>query len=136
MTFKDINFNPDDRELRTFSALWLAAFGLLALLSWWRGGTWWGGLLGVAIAGSALGLAWPRAMKPVYVAWMMAAFPIGWTVSLVLLALVYYVLFTGLGLVFRLVGRDPLGRSFDRSAVSYWVPRQQPEGIERYFRQF
>lgn len=136
MTFKDINFNPDDRELRIFSALWIAAFGALALLSWWRGGQWWPAFAAVAAAGGLLGLAMPRAMRPIYVAWMVAAFPIGYVVSFVLLALVYYVLFTGLGLVFRLIGRDPLGRSFDRSASTYWVPRQQPEAIDRYFRQF
>ena len=39
---------------------------------------------------------------------MVLAFPIGWTVSLVLLGLVYYGLFTPIGLVFRLVGRDAL----------------------------
>jgi hypothetical protein len=67
---------------------------------------------------------------------MVAAFPIGWTVSLVLLALVYYVVFTAFGLVFRVLGRDPLGRSFNRAAPTYWVPRRQPESAERYFRQF
>jgi len=136
MTFKDINFNPDDRELRIFSAIWLVGFFLFGAIVSWRGGTWGPPLWGIAVVGCAIGLIAPRAMKPIYVAWMVLAFPIGWTVSFVLLALVYYVLFTGFGLVFKALGRDPLGRTFDRQASTYWVPRRQPEGVERYFKQF
>jgi hypothetical protein len=136
MNFKDLNLNPGPRDLRIFSVIWLVAFGLFGGLVAWRGGTWAPYVWIVAAAGGLLGLALPRAMKPIYVAWMVAAFPIGWTVSLTLLALVYYVVFTGFGLVFRAFGRDPLGRSFDREAPTYWVPRKAPEGIERYFKQF
>jgi hypothetical protein len=136
MNFKDLNLNPNDRELRVFSVIWLVGFSLFGALVWWRGGTWAPVLWGVALVGCALGLVAPRAMKPVYVGWMVAAFPIGWTISLVLLALVYYVIFTGFGLVFKVLGRDPLGRSFDRAARTYWVPRRQPEAMERYFKQF
>jgi len=136
MTFKDIDFNPSDRDLRIFSVLWLLAFGALGAMNWFRGGSWFPVILGVAGAGGLLGLAAPRAMKPIYVTWMVAAFPIGWTVSVVLLGLVFYVVFTLFGLVFRLVGRDVLGRSFDRDATTYWVPRRQPASTERYFRQF
>ena len=39
---------------------------------------------------------------------MVLAFPIGWTVSQVILAVMFYGLFTPIGLVFRLIGRDPL----------------------------
>ena len=90
----------------------------------------------IAIVGSAFGLAWPRGIKPIYVGWMVAAFPIGWTISQVLLALVYFVVFTAFGLVSRALGRDPLGRKLDRDASTYWVRRGQPAGIERYFKQF
>ena len=136
MNFKDLNLNPSDRDLRIFSLIWLVGFGLFGAVVAWRGGTWAPVMWGIAVVGCVLGLAAPRAMKWIYVAWMVAAFPIGWTVSLVLLAVVYYVIFTAFGLVFRAFGRDPLGRSFDRQASTYWMPRQQPEGLERYFKQF
>ena len=136
MTFRELNLKPDDRELRIFSLLWLVGFGVFGALIAWRGGTWAPVVWGLAAVGSAVGLLMPRAMRPIYVGWMVAAYPIGWTVSLVLLALVYYVVFTGFALVFRALGRDPLGRSFDRNAATYWVPRGQPARIERYFKQF
>lgn len=136
MTFREINFDPDDRELRIFSLLWLVGFGVLGGLAAWRGSVWAPALWGVAVAGAAIGLISPRTVKPVYVAWMVAAFPIGWAVSLALLALVYYLVFTPLAFVFRLAGRDALGRRFDRDADTYWVRRPPTPGVERYFRQF
>ena len=136
MNFKDINFNPDDREIRIFSLIWLVGFGLFGAVVAWRGGTWAPVVWGIAVVGCALGLVAPRAMKRIYVAWMVAAFPIGWTISFVLLALVYYVIFTGFSLAFKAIGRDQLGRSFDRKATTYWVPRRQADSIERYFKQF
>ena len=50
-------------------------------------------------------------MRLIYVGWMVLAFPIGWTVSQVMLALMFFGLFTPIGLVFRLIGRDPLQRT-------------------------
>ncbi len=49
-------------------------------------------------------------MRWVYIGWMILAFPIGWTVSQVMLAVMFFGLFTPIGLVFRLIGRDPLHR--------------------------
>jgi DMSO reductase anchor subunit len=136
MTFKDINFSPDDRELRIFSLIWLAGFGVAGAVVAWRGAGWAPALWSIAAAGCAIGLVAPRAMKPVYIAWMVAAFPIGYTVSVVLLVVLYYGVFTAFALAFKAIGRDPLGRSFDDTASTYWVPHRQPEGVERYFKQF
>jgi hypothetical protein len=41
-----------------------------------------------------------------------------------------------LGLLFRLVRRDPLGRKFDPRAKTYWHCRKPPDDLARYFRQF
>jgi hypothetical protein len=73
-----------------------------------------------------------------------AVFPIGWTVSLLLLAAIYYLVLTPIGLAQRAVGRDALRLRKDHSArspqspqspQSYWVPYEPPENAERYFGQ-
>jgi hypothetical protein len=67
-----------------------------------------------------------------YLAW-----PIGFVVSHVVLALVYYLVLTPIGLAMRVFGYDPMRREFDRSAESYWIARDTAEiKAERYFRQF
>jgi len=134
-----INWHPTNRELRQFAGIWFPAFwAIVGLLVGFRTG-WWHIVLPVwatVAAVSVAGLIWPRLMRPIFVAWIVAAFPIGWTVSHLLLAAVYYLLITPLGLVMRLVGRDKLQMRFDKSATSYWIPRPPPPPVSRYFRQF
>ena len=57
-------------------------------------------------------------------------------VGFVALLLVYYGLVTPIGLVFRLMGRDPLQRRFDRALDSYWIRRRSSLPAKRYFQQF
>ena len=67
---------------------------------------------------------------------MVLAFPIGWTVSQVMLAVMFFGLFTPIGLVFRLIGRDPLHRTRRPELESYWAPKPTPTDLRRYFKQF
>ena len=67
---------------------------------------------------------------------MCAAFPIGWTVSYLLLAAIFFLVLTPIGLVMRLFGRDPMLRALDRSAKTYWVPHNPGADPRRYFKQF
>ena len=72
----------------------------------------------------------------IYLGWMYAAFPIGWTVSHIFLAAIYYLVFTPVGLLLRLVKGDPLEHGLDRSASTYWAKRPPTGDMRRYFRQF
>jgi hypothetical protein len=66
-----------------------------------------------------------------------AAWPIGFVVSHVILALVYYLVFTPVGLAMRIFRYDPMNRRFDDAAQSYWVVRDPAATPpKRYFRQF
>jgi hypothetical protein len=67
---------------------------------------------------------------------MVMAFPIGWTISQFILALMFYRLFTPIGLVFRLLGRDALHRVRQPGLDSYWSPKATPADPRRYFKQF
>ena len=67
---------------------------------------------------------------------MLAAVPIGWTLSHLVLGAVYYGVFTPIGLVMRLLGHDPLERRFDPTATSYWIERTDRSDPARHFRQF
>ncbi|HEY2155975.1 MAG TPA: SxtJ family membrane protein [Isosphaeraceae bacterium] len=138
MRWSDIPFSPSSRMLRQFAGLWLAFFGGFAV---WQGIV--RGRVGVAVALAALafvigglGLIRPQLIRPIFVGWMVLAFPIGWTVSLVLLGLVYYGLFLPIGLVFRLIGRDALQLRPRPDATTYWTSRPDVADVRRYFRQF
>ena len=90
----------------------------------------------LALTVGPVGIIWPQTMRPVYVAWMVLAFPIGWTISQFVLALMFYGLFTPIGLIFRMIGRDPLHRARQPGLESYWSPKPMPADPRRYFKQF
>ena len=91
------------------------------------------GIGGTLVAVYALA---PPARRLIYLGWMYAAFPIGWTVAHIFLAAIYYLVFAPIGLLLRLVKGDPLERGLDRSVPTYWAKRPPTGDMRRYFRQF
>ncbi len=137
MRFSDIDRHPSARTLRQFAALWIVFFGGMAA---WKAVTQGPGpvagvLAAVALAGGGIGLAMPAALRPVFVGWMMLVFPIGWVVSHLLLGIAYVFLFMPIGLVFRLVGRDPLWLRKPRRE-SYWSEKPPVDDPSRYYHQY
>ena len=133
-----VNRNPSRSDLKWFGIL-LVVFtaGVGALVGWRTGSPVW--RTGIWIGGGSLALVFfaiPAARRPIYLGWMYAAFPIGWTVSHLLLGLIYFGVITPIGLIMRASGHDALERRFDRSAKSYWVPFAPQRDPERYFKQF
>ena len=108
MRWSDIPFDPSRTTLRQFAGLCLAVFGAMALWqAFVRGHSGLASILALlALTIGPLGLAHPEWVRWIYVGWMVLAFPIGWTVSQVLLALIFYGLFTPIGLIFKFLRRD------------------------------
>jgi hypothetical protein len=138
MTWSELKFSPPARTLRQFAGLWLVFFSGLACLQVARHGVTWlpGVLAALAVVVGPLGLWKPRLVQPIYAGALVLTFPIGWVMSRILLALLYYAVFTPLGVCFRLLGRDALGLRAAPVAGSYWQVKPAPREVSRYFRQF
>lgn len=113
----------------------LAAFAALAL---WRGrperAAIWGGASGAALV---LVFALPSLWLPIWRAWMRVAMAISSAITVVILGACYGLIFTPVGIVMRLAGRDALAASWTRRKDSYWVAREPVEpSLERYRKQF
>ncbi len=133
-----LNKNPSRRELLVFGALFALFFGLIGGLIWWRfqAPTVAYVLWSVAAFITILFYAVRPIRKPIYLGWIHLAFPIGWVISHVAMALIYYLVFTPIGLIMRLFGHDPMERRLNRDAETYWTPHQPSGDPARYFRQF
>jgi hypothetical protein len=137
MALVEINWNPSRRELKQFGLLWVGFFGLIGAYCLWfqdsrpAAATFW-----VIAAAGLAGFFAPGALRPVYVLWMAVALPIGWVISHLVLLATYYLVFTPVGLLMRLVGYDPLNRHIDRVAKSYWTPHDSDVEAARYFKQY
>ncbi len=138
MAVIEINRNPSRRDLLWFGLLLPIFFALVGVLVWRRTGSLTSATALWVAGGTISGLfaLWPASRRRIYVGWMLAVYPIGWTVSHLLLGVVYFVVITPIGLTLRILGHDPLERRFDRTAATYWVPHNQAGRITRYLRQF
>lgn len=133
-----IRWDPDRRTLGQFSEAWMFFLGMVgAPMALWRGHPTLAAVLwALALMGRGVGLARPMWMRPVFVGMTLATWPIGWVVSNLLVGIVYYGTVVPIGLIRRALGADPLARSIDRSAPTYWTPVRPNTRPDRYFRQF
>ena len=137
MQCSDITKAHTSKTLRRFGLLSLAVFGGWAAARAFTGDA----DLTTQVLGAAGGvlgvLGWlaPSALRPVFTAWMAAALPVGWVLSRVILAALYYVFFTPIAVAFRLIRRDALRRQRP-VAASYWMVKPRPDDPVQYFKQF
>jgi len=138
MQWSDLPRHPSARTLRQFAGIWIVFFlGWAAYQGWVRHRPSWG--IALAVLALAVGLpGWvrPTLLRPIFVGWMILAFPIGWVVSKLLLLVLYFIVLTPVAVLFRLMGRDLLKRRLDSGHSSYWITKEQPRDIRRYLRQY
>ena len=137
MPIIDFNRAPSESQLRWFGAVPPAFFSVVGALLLWRLDSWlaaqilWGAGLTLAVL---FYLVRPFRL-PIYLGWMHAVAPIGWTVSHLVLAAIYYLVLTPTGVIMRIFGRDLLKRRLDASARTYWSGHDPGADTARYFRQ-
>jgi hypothetical protein len=138
MQWSDLPLNPPPRTLRQFAVLLMLCLGGMAVWQYTAHARLeLATVLGVmAVVVGPLGLSCPRALRPVFIAWLTLAFPIGWTVSHVILTLLFWAVITPMAVASRLAGRDVLKLRRRRHVPTYWTPRERPAGVRSYFRQF
>lgn len=139
MSLIEINWNPNRKELRNFAIVALIASGLISVLLYVIKGLaikWLAIIWAVGIITFLSSFICIKVTRIIYQGLILITLPIGYVVSFLLLAAFYFLLLTPLGLLFRLIGRDPLCRRFDPDAKSYWSKWNPPKDLSRYFRQF
>jgi hypothetical protein len=68
---------------------------------------------------------------------MSLAVALGFVVSGILLTLFFFLVITPVGWAARIFGNDFLSLKLDRTAASYWIPRERkPKTPAEYERQF
>ena len=125
------------RKLRNFGLTVGIAFGVLAGLLFWRDKAHYVYFAVISIVFLGLGLVVPVVLKPVERVWMTAARAMGWFMTRVLLTIMFFVVFTPIGLIARLFGKDFLNLRTDKSATTYWIYREPRDMTkEDYEKQF
>jgi hypothetical protein len=120
--FQHVQWDPSRTELRKFGRAMLIGFAVIGLIAAWRQGgfgpatfTLWS--IGAGLAGAALV---PGVGKVAYLAIYVVTGIIGFVISRIILTLIFFLLFTPLGLLLKAMGKDFLHAKRD-PAGSEWI---------------
>jgi len=124
-------------KLRKFGLTVGGAFLLLGgIRAYLHAGYFSTGLLAVGGTLFVFGLVLPNALGPVEKAWMKMAMALAYVNTRIILTVLFYLVFTPVGLVMRLM-RDPLNRKLRDGSPSYWIKREEKSSSPMlYERQF
>ena len=90
--------------------------------------------LGVSLIFFLAGLFVPTLLKYLYIVWMRFAFILAWINTRIILAVIFYVIFTFVGLFMRLLRIDLLERKKKQS--TYWKQKDEAFNPLTYERRF
>lgn len=139
MALVSLNLKPSEKQLREFGEIALCMCNVVGLLLMWLVRLPVIAFIIFCICGVVvfiLSRISVKLIRPIYLGLIVLSFPIGWVVSHFVMAVFYYVVITGVGLVFKLLKRDPLHRTYDPKAATYWIPYKQNRSPKHYFNQF
>ncbi|MDO8602981.1 MAG: SxtJ family membrane protein [Candidatus Omnitrophota bacterium] len=94
--------------------IWLAAIGSAALVS---------------------AVLYPKALKPLKKFLDKLIFIIGWLMSAISMSIVFYLIFTPIAILLRIIGKDLLNEKMDKKAASYWIKRKASIFSEKSYEQ-
>jgi len=129
--------DPQRSDLRKFAFVFGGALVVLSTLFWYKGSPIypWLAVPGALVA--AIGAIAPQILRALYFVWMAIGLVLGTIMTSIILTIVFVVAITPIGLVMRLLGKDPLQRKLDPEASTYWIPKthliEDKSRYEKYF---
>lgn len=125
---------PSDRRFGLTIGAILALVAILKLLQRSAWGPVWA-VLAVVLIGCAL--LWPARLSALNAGWLKFGLALHRIVNPVVMAVLFYGTIVPIGLLMRLLGKDPLRLKPDRTADSYWLARcddrPPPEAMRQQF---
>jgi hypothetical protein len=125
------------KGLRQFSAGLAVILTAIAVINFFLHGRIYIYLLPAAVLVLLVGMFLPGWIKPLY--WLMTRIGnvVNWIITNLILAFMFYIIFTLISLIMRLTGKQPLDLKFHDRRDSYWIKREnpefEPEGFERQY---
>ncbi len=115
---------PPAKELRQFGHIVGGVFSIIGLWPFFfrsEPPRLWALILGGLLI--LLGSVAPQSLRQVHRGWMKIGHVLGSINTRIILGIIYYLLITPMGLVMRLLGKDPMHRALERNADTYRLVR-------------
>lgn len=131
------NIKTGRKELRNFGLTIGIVLCLLGWLLWWQKKDFYNYFFIFPVMFISLGLFLPVLLKPIYKVWMTFAVIMGWIMTRFILSILFYLVFTSISLVAKLLGNQLLDLKMNNSKKSYWNYKEPKEFKKSdYERQF
>ena len=130
------NIKSEKSDLRKFGITIGVILLIIAGFLFWKEKESFQILLTFGVTLCILGIAIPFILKPIYWVWMIFATILGWIMTRVILSLLFYTIFTPIGLILRFFGKQFLELRWDKSKESYWNYRSDKIEKTNYEKQF
>ena len=142
--FENVNRNPNIHDLRKFALTLL--LGMPVVGGIWTGIIWWSQDIlnlwilavfsAIGIMACSLSLISKPAGRLIYICWHTFGAIIEMVISLVSTLIMYYLTIVPIGIIMRLIGREPLQLRIERDKETYWKDCKKNTDLKRYFRQY
>jgi hypothetical protein len=93
-------------------------------------------LLALALIPPLIGWIFPGFLRVLFIALSAVTFPIGFVVSHLILATLYYLVLSPIGLILRVVKPGLFPKRPDSSLATYWHPRTRHRERNDYFKPY
>lgn len=111
---------------RSFGFVFASFFGIVGLLPLLTGSASKPWALIVAGIFLLVAIVHPRVLAPLNRLWFRFGLLLHKIVSPIMLAIMFFLVITPIGLLMRALGKDPLRLRLDKKATSYWIERTPP----------
>jgi hypothetical protein len=117
---------------KSFGITFAVVFGLIAAWLYWRKHVPIYSVLAAAAAVFflAAGYLTPQVLRPINLVWLKFGLLLHKIVNPIVMGLLFYVVFTPMGVIMRLLGKDLLSLKQNKAASSYWTSRQATGDVE------
>ncbi|MDD5109061.1 MAG: SxtJ family membrane protein [Candidatus Omnitrophica bacterium] len=78
----------------------------------------------------------PSLLYPLYISWMKLALVLSWINTRLVLFLMFYFIFTPIGVILKLLRKDLLDIKINKAEKTYWRKKDKGSGISSYEKQF
>lgn len=111
---------------RSFGFVFAVVFAIIGAWPLLKSGTprWWA--FGIAAAFAVVAVVMPSLLAGANKLWMKFGLLLAKIVSPIALGILFYLVFTPIGLLMRMSGKDPMRLKADPNATTYWIEREPP----------
>jgi hypothetical protein len=129
--------NTDKKALRKFGLTMATVFAVIFLFLIFRHKVVSSRFLFLSLLFLGAGFVHPASLRLLYIAWMKLAFVLGWMNTRLILTVMFYLVFTPIAIILKVMRKDLLDRKIERERHSYWLKKNpkvfEPRSYERQF---